>query len=64
VRLRAVGALARSGSDSVIEPLILALNDEDGSVRLRAAQVLEEIGTPEALAALGSREEEISDQSR
>jgi HEAT repeat protein len=50
--MRAVGALAKYGGDSTIEPLIEALKDSDSGVRLRAVQALEETKDPRAIRAL------------
>ena len=53
VRLRAVYALGRIGSEKAIEPLIKALTtDKEGDVRWRAAHALERIGSEKAIEPL------------
>ena len=51
VRVSAAGALGKMGKDAV-PALILALQNEDWNIRYSVAEVLERIGTPEALKAV------------
>lgn len=52
VRARAAEALGKLKDLRAVKPLIAALADEERWVRSRAARALEQIGTPEALAAV------------
>jgi len=64
-RWRAIEALARTGDERAIEPLIAALKDEDWRVRQKAAWALGYLGDPRALTplrrALGDRREGVDD---
>ncbi|MDP1770540.1 MAG: HEAT repeat domain-containing protein, partial [Nitrospirota bacterium] len=42
VRLRALNKLAQQGSQAPLEPLIVALDDEDDGVRTKAMAIIEQ----------------------
>ena len=55
VRRMAADILGTLADLQAVKPLTVALTDQDSDVRRAAARALRQIGTPEALTALGAR---------
>ena len=64
VRLQAALELGKSADPDALEPLIVALNDQNASVRTAAAAALQELGDRDAIPALKQHRLDRSDLVR
>ncbi len=60
VRVQAALELGKAMDTRALSPLVVALKDENASVRAAAAAALESLGDPKAIAALKAHQQDVS----